>query len=292
MTLFLSAVVSGVGVGFLYGLMGLSLAILYKSTGIISFAQPAVAMVLAFVAQRAIAELGLPLLASVLFTAVVAAAAGAVIYLLLFRPNEGLGAFNLVLRTIALSLVLEQVVVYTLSEGEPFTFPQFVSGPSLTAFGVSLPRQNVVIIVTTLVLLGALLMFFRTTRAGLLLRAVAESPYIVGLLGVKNRRLTILAWALSIVTCAFVAVLAAPVTLVSSTMFAPYVLYAFTAFILGGITSWGGSIAGGLIVGIASNVTVVYIGTEVAALVTFAILLVILLIRPQGLFGTSVRERL
>jgi branched-chain amino acid transport system permease protein len=239
-----------------------------------------------------ISGLGLPLLVAVAATTLVAAALGVLVYFVVFRPNEHLGAFNLILRTIALALVVDQVVVYFMSEGEPFTFPKFVAGESLTVGGVSVPRQNVVIIVTTLILLGVLLAFFRRTRAGLLLRAVAESPDIVSLLGVKVRRLTVLAWVLSVVACAFVAVLAAPVTLVASAMFAPYVLYAFTAFILGGITSWGGSIAGGLIVGIASNVTVVYAGTEVAALVTFGILLAILLVKPQGLFGTALRERL
>lgn len=292
MTLFISAVLSGIGLGFLYGIMGLSVSILYKSTGIISFAQPAMAMLIAFGALKIIGAGSLPLVLGVLIAVVGSAVLGALCYVVLFRPNEQLGHFNLILRTIALSLIVEQVVVYRFSEGEPFTFPRFFAGASLNISGISIPRQNLVIIVTTLLLLAALLAYFRLTRAGLLLRALAESPDIAGLLGVNTKRMTALAWALSLAVCSVVAVLAAPITLVSSQMFAPYVLYAFTAFILGGITSWGGSVVGGLIVGVTSNITVVYAGAEVAALVTFAILLSILLVRPGGLFGTSFRERL
>lgn len=217
---------------------------------------------------------------------------GVLLYLIVFRPNEKLGHFNLILRTIALSLVIEQLVVYRLSTGEPFVMPKFIEGSPLNLGGVSIPRQNLFITFATLVLLGGLLLFFRKTRAGLLLRAVAEAPEVVNLMGVNTKALTMLAWALATMTCAFVALLAAPITLVSSGMFLPYVLYAFTGFILGGIHSWGGSIVGGLIVGIASNVTVVYAGSEVAALVTFAILGGILLVKPAGLFGTAARERL
>ncbi|MFD4972859.1 branched-chain amino acid ABC transporter permease [Streptomyces sp. NPDC058424] len=291
-TLLLSAFASGIGVGFLYGIMGLSVAILYKSTGIVSFAQPPLAMLIAFLTYKLIDGTGMSVWLAVVPALLGAAVLGVLCYLLLFRPNEKLGHFNLILRTIALTLVIEQFVVFALSVGEPFVFPKFSNGPSLSIGGVAVPRQNLVIILTAVVLLCVLLLFFRKTRAGLLLRAVAESPDIVNLMGVNTRLLTALAWALSVAACALVAILAAPVTLVSSQMFLPYVLYAFTGFILGGINSWGGAIAGGLIVGVASNVTVVYAGTEVAALVTFAILLAILLVKPEGLFGTPIRERL
>jgi len=291
MSLFVSAVVSGIGIGFLYGIMGLSIALLYKSTGIISFAQPPLAMLLAFMGYRYISA-GMPLYAAILAMVLTGALLGVLVYWLAFVPQEQHGIFNLILRSIALALIVEQAVVYLLSEGEPFLFPKMWEGGPITLAGINVPRQNLVIIVVTLVLLAALLVFFRHTRLGLLLRAVADSPGVVRLLGVNTRLLMTAAWAVSLIACAVVALLAAPISLVSSAMFAPYVLYAFTAFILGGISSWGGAIAGGIIVGVSSNVAVVYSGTEIAALITFAILGAILILKPAGLFGTSVRERL
>lgn len=292
MALFLAALISGLAIGLLYGLIGFSVSILYKSTGVISFAQPAIATLMAFVAYLFLRDTDLPLAVVLALSAMAATAFGFVVYSFAMRPFPERGAFNAVLRTIALSFLIEQFIAYKWSEGEPFPFPLIWSGPSIKIGDVLIPRQNVTTTVVTLILLFVLVAFFTRTRAGLMLRAIADSPAASELLGVDVRRMTAIAWVLSVIVCLVVATLAAPSLLVSTAMFGPFILYGFTAFILGGISTWAGSLVGGLLVGVVSTLGLVYGDVEISALLTFGILLGVLVLRPAGLLGHATTERL
>ncbi|GEL26767.1 branched-chain amino acid ABC transporter permease [Pseudonocardia sulfidoxydans NBRC 16205] len=293
MTLLLQIVVSGVVAGFTYGLVGLSASILFKTTGIFSFAQPMIATLLAFFAYFLIGEFKLSFWIALPLLLVIAAAVGAGVYYVAFRPGDGHGQFNLVVRTLGLFLLIEQFVAWRWSRGEPFAFPPLIGGPSVSlGAGIMVARQTIAIAAITVVLLVVCYLLLTRTRTGLMLRCLAESGENSAVLGMPRRRLAATAWAASTVICVFVAVFNAPITNVYTAMFTPFVLFAFAGLLIGGLYSWSGALVGGVIVGIAVNVSAAYWKPEIGALIVFVLLLGVLVFRPAGIVGRTFAERL
>jgi len=288
MELFIGAVVSGVIVGLTFAMIGFSAAILYRSNGVLSFAQPMIATLLAFVGHFLVSGAGLNVWETTGVMLLAAGPGGAALYFLVFRVNEKFGNLNAVMRTIALFLLIQQVIVSWWSAGEPFPFPGMAQGASLSLpLGAHVTRQGLVILAAMALLLVGALVFFTATRTGLLFRSLAESPENAMIIGVPTKRLSALSWALATVICAVVAAVNAPVALVSTDMFSPYVLLAFTALLVGGLNSWSGAVVGGVLVGLVNSVLVAYTNTEMATLAVFALLLVTLIVRPGGLVGSA-----
>ena len=136
------------------------------------------------------------------------------------------------------------------------------------------------------------LWLFRSTNLGLLFLGLADAPAMARLLGARTRKLAMIAWMMSSVVSLIVAGLIAPVAFLSTDMMDLYLLLAFTAAIVGGLTSLGGAFLGGALVGVLQSVVTVYLDGELAVLSTFGLLLLVLLLRPDGLFGAPMHERL
>jgi branched-chain amino acid transport system permease protein len=143
-----------------------------------------------------------------------------------------------------------------------------------------------------IVLGGAFWLLYNRTATGLLLRGIADRPDVARLLGADTTRLSGLAWLLAGLVAVVVGLLTVPTALLSSDMMDSFFLYAFTAALLGGMTSLPGAFVGGVVVGVVSNVVTVLRGQEISILAIFGLLIAILLIRPDGLFGHGVVERL
>ena len=292
MTLFLSAVLSGLSVGLLYGLLGFSIVVLYRATGVVSFAQSSIATFATFVVYLAAERLGLPILAAIALGCLAALLLGLTIYAVTIRPNDHAGTLNIILRTFAIYILLFEIANTFWGVGQPFKFPKIFPDRSLSFGGMVLPVHSLGVLAVVVVLALAFWFFFMHTRRGLFLRAIADRPDVARLLGVGTRRMTALAWILAVEVCLVVGVLTAPATLLSSNMMDSFMLFAFAGALLGGLRSWIGCFVGGAIIGVVTNLTTVYVSSEVAVVVAFLLLLGGLIFKPDGLFGQPIVERL
>ncbi|NYE18409.1 branched-chain amino acid ABC transporter permease [Microbacterium immunditiarum] len=292
MDLYISAAISGVAVGLLYGMIGFAIVMLYKSTGVANFAQGTLATLGAFVAWALVTDAGLPLLAAVPIALVASGVFGIIVYFLVIRPRASAGNLNITVRTLGLSLLLLAIMEWRWGALAPYRHPTIVQGEGIQIASVVLPAQSLLIAAVAAVIMVVLWALFRYTRAGLSFRALAEQPDTARLLGLRATRLSAATWGLSAILGTIVGVLLAPSAFLAPAMMEPYLLFTFTGIVLGGLTSLPGALLGSVIVGIISNVTIVAFNLEAGVLVVFAILLIVMLLRPQGLLGKQEAVRL
>lgn len=285
MSLFLETVLSGVAVGMLYGLMSFAMVVLFKTTATVNFAQGMMGTAAVFVALTVMVDFGASLVVAVVMGLLFSTVLGVVTFYAVIRPKPRADKTNVIIRTLALSLVLAAFIDRLKGVGQPFQFPQLVTSGSVGILGVRIDYSLMETVAVVAILLGGFSLFFRFSGAGLLLRAVAESRETVRLLGVRSDRLCAIAWGISSFLAAIVSLLAANHAYVSTFMLEGYLLYAFTAAIAFGLTSLTGAVIGGVSAGIVSNVVATYFGPDAANLVIFVALITVLVIRPQGVFG-------
>jgi branched-chain amino acid transport system permease protein len=290
--LLLGGVIGGLSQGILYGLLGFATILLYKSTGVANFAVGTLATVSVFLAFKLIGE-GWGLAASVVLALLASIVIGAVVYLVVMLPNSGAGHLNLTIRTFGVYLLAVAVLNSTWAEGQPFKFPSvFSSHPAFSLGGTTVSWNTVGATGVAAVLVLGFVLLFRFTGVGLLLLALAARPDVARLLGTRTRRLTLYAWIMSTVVGACVGLLVAPVSLLSSDMLDPYLLFGFSAAVIGGLMHLYGVFLVGALIGVLNNLAAVYANADVGTMLVFATLLAVLVVRPWGLFGQAPVERL
>jgi branched-chain amino acid transport system permease protein len=290
--LYVSAAVSGLALGLLYGLVGFAIVMLYKATGVANFAQGALGTLGAFFAFDLLQKAGWSLWPAILGSLVLSAVLGAVCFLLVIRPRPQAGNLNITVRTLALSLLVVAVMTQHWGPGSPYKFPSVVTGSGLQVSKVTLSRQTLLIAAVSVAVVGLFWLFFRFTRSGLSLRALAADADTARLLGLRTSRLGAATWAISCVIGSVVGILLAPSAFLEPTMMDSYLLFTFTGIVLGGLTSLPGALLGSVIVGIVANVTTIAFSPEVGVIVVFGMLLASMLLRPQGLLGKPQAVRL
>ena len=292
MNLLLPALVSGLTVGLLYGLFGLVVAVLYRATGLVNFAVGGLATASVFAVWELQGPRGWSLPAAVVCGALVASALGATSYVGTMTLRDRAGVGNRIMRTLALLMLLQAIVQDRWGQGQPFAL-KLTFLPGDIDLGVArIPGASVAAVVLALIVVAGGALIFEKTSIGLQLRAVADNRDAATLVGIRTRLVTGVAWAGASVVAFLAGLLAAPDLLVSTYMFDGLMLFAFTAVVCAGLTSLGGSLLIGVVVGVVSTVAAVYLGPEFAVIAVFATLLGALLLRPQGLFGRVVQERL
>lgn len=293
MDLFVGSLLNGVAYGTLYGLLGFAIVLLYKSTGIANFGQGNLGTLAVFVVFAFAVRQEMNLWVAVVLGFLGAAAAGALSYLLVIRPRDTADHLNTTMRTLGLYLLLFAVVNYEFAVGQPFNFPTiFPDSRAFTIGGNGVTWTTIGTLSVALLLSASFAWFFRRTSLGLLFLGMASRPEIAELMGVRIRRLTLFAWTAAACVSLVVALSIAPVALLTSDMMDPFLLLAFTAAILGGLTSMVGVFLGGLVIGVLDNMVTVYSNSDSAMLSVFALLIVVLLVKPEGLLGTKSTERL
>jgi branched-chain amino acid transport system permease protein len=292
MSLLLSAAVSGVALGLLYGLIGFAIVMLYKSTGVANFAQGTLATLGAFVAFTFVRDLGLPLPIAILLSLLISAAIGVISFFIVIRPRAEAGNLNITVRTLGLSLLLLAAMEWQWGAQAPYRFPSVVEGGGIEIANVVLPGQTLLVGAVSALIAAALWAFFRFTNAGLSLRALAEQAETARLLGLRSSRLGAMTWAISCVLGTIVAVLLAPSAFLLPSMMDSYIMFVFTGIVLGGLTSLPGALLGCVIVGVISNVTIVAFNFELSVVAIFVLMLVGMLLKPQGLLGKPDAVRL
>ena len=291
MTKFIDFTLNGISTGAIYSAVALALVLIWRATRIVNFAQGAMLMVTTFIAYAVIQATGSYWLG--FFVALLSGLAlGAVVERLVIRPVEGGPPLNAVVVTLGLYTLL--IAVAGMIWGNtPKSFPAAFSIRGYDVGGTRLlfaPNDTFTVLIVIAVALGLGLLFTRTSL-GLQLRAAAFTPEVARLLGVRVGRMLTLGWALAAVAGALAGVLVAPSVFLGPNQFDPILISGFVAAVLGGLDSPPGAVIGGLALGLALSYVSGYEGSALAPLAALVILVLVLMLRPQGLFSGSQERR-
>jgi len=290
--IFLQQVVSGLATGGIYGSLALALVMIYQATDVVNFAQGEMAMFSTYLAWSLL-NAGVPYWAAFVATLAIAFAGGVLIERVVIRPVESAPVLAIVIVSIGLLVILNSVAgwIYSYIQ-KPFPSP-FRDEP-IRLGNVVFGTHDLGAIGVTLLVLVLLYLFFRYTPLGLAMRAAAQNPTSSRLCGIRVGWMLALGWGLAALVGAVAGMMIAPKVFLDPNMMSGILIYAFASATLGGFTSPGGAVLGGFMVGVIENLVGTYvrfIGTELKLTVALALILVVLLVRPSGLFGRAVVHR-
>ena len=274
---------SGLALGSIYGLVALGFAVVFKATDVFNFAQGMFVVCGAFFAVTAITLLQLPFPVAVIFIIVAAALLGVVIHVLLIQPLAGRPMLAVIMLTIALSIVLRAVIEIIFgSQGRNLTTP-LPTGVFMIG-DVRVSQLHLTAALVSWACMAAFGAFFRFTSVGLLMRATADGHEAAVVSGVNVNVMNRLAWAIGSTLAAIGGVFLGQLQL-ASTDIENIGLLALPAVVIGGMQSIPGAIVGGLLVGVIEQLAASYISPKSSDIMIYGLLLVILMVRPWGLFG-------
>jgi branched-chain amino acid transport system permease protein len=288
---FLDLTLAGITSGAVYAAVALALVLIWRSTRIVNFAQGGMLMVTTFLAYTVVSHGGsywLALLVAVLSGLIL----GAVVERVLIRPVENRSPLDAVVVTFGL-LVLLQGAAGMIFGGTPRSYPP---GFAITGYRVGdhqllFSPNDLWVILVVLAVMAALAVVFRRTSLGLRMRSAAFAPEVARLLGVRVGRMLTIGWALAAVVGAVAGVLIAPSTFVSPSAFDATLVFGFTAAVIGGLDSPPGAVVGGLVLGAVLSYVAGYLGSDIVTLASLVVLILVLMVRPSGLFGTKAGRR-
>ena len=292
---FLQLTISGAAIGCIYALIALGFVLIYKATETVNFAQGDLMMIGGFVGLTAMTVAGLPFWLAFALTIVVMILFGMGTERLVLRPLLGQPAFTVIMMTIGLGYLARGVVTMIPYWGtETHTLPVpwkdqvFWLGGEGTGLVVSV--EHLVIILATVAMVVLLYLFFRYTRLGIAMQATSQNQLAAFYMGIPVRRVNMLIWGLSAAICGIAGLLLAPITFVHANM--GFVgLKAFPAAVVGGFGSIPGALVGGLIIGIVESLAGFYLPEGVKDIAAYIVVLVMLVIRPNGLFGENLTKK-
>jgi branched-chain amino acid transport system permease protein len=285
---FLQQVFSGLAAGAIYASLALALVMIYRATDLVNFAQGEMAMFSTYIAWTLV-NAGLPFWAAFAATLVASFLGGMAIERVVIRPVENAPVLATVVVTLGLLLIFNALAGWLFT----YTLQDFPSPfPDRPLFGALMTTRDLGVIGVTLVMLVLLYVFFRFTPTGLAMRAAAQNPESARLCGIRVGRMLAIGWGLAAAIGATAGIMVAPVLFLDPNMMGGVLLYAFTGALLGGITSPVGAVVGGLIVGVTENLVGTYlVPSQLKLTVALALIILVLVFRPDGLFGTAIVRR-
>jgi branched-chain amino acid transport system permease protein len=283
---FLQQVVSGVATGGIFASLALALVLIYNAMGLVNFAQGEMAMFATFVAFTLI-DRGVSYWIAFPLTLVAAFVGGIVIQRIVIRPVERAPILTLVIVTLGLATLLNGLAGFIFGY-VPRSFPSPFSAQTVDILGAPASYRDLGVIAVSAVVLLAIYMLLQHTTVGLTMRAAAHHPEPSRLLGVHVSWMLALGWGLASAVGAVSGIMAAPILLLEPNMMQTVIIYAFAAAVLGGIESPLGAVVGGVIVGVTVNLAGAYlpfVGGDLQLAVALAIIVAVLVLKPNGLFG-------
>ncbi|HKW71251.1 MAG TPA: branched-chain amino acid ABC transporter permease [Candidatus Dormibacteraeota bacterium] len=289
---FSQQVVGGIATGGIFASLALALVLIYNAMGLVNFAQGEMAMLATFVAYSLISR-GISYWIAFPLTLVLAFVGGLAIQRIVIRPVERAPILTLVIITLGLATLLNGLAGFIFGY-VPRSFPSPFSAQSLGLAGVFVSYRDLGVIAISSVVLLAVYVLLQRTTLGLTLRAAAHHPEASRLLGVHVSWMLALGWGLASAVGAVSGIIVAPTLLLEPNMMQSIIIYAFAAAVLGGIESPLGAVIGGLLVGVTINLAGAYlpfVGGDLQLAVGLAIIVAVLLIKPNGLFGRAAVRR-
>ena len=291
---FFQLTISGLAVGCVYAIVALGFVIIFKATDVFNFAQGELMILGAFICYFFIVQLGLPVILAIILTMLSTALIGVIIEEVFLRPLVGQPIFSVIMLTVGLSVFLKGVIGlgwgYMIKK-----FPAIMDDSPVTFASIVISPLHLVTIGVTAALIIALTIFFKSSKMGIAMRAVANDQDASLLMGVSVRRTFGVSWAISSVVACIGGMLLASLTYLHPAQ-GGVGIKVFPAVVLGGLESIVGAIVGGIIIGVVENLAGGYLdpllGGGVKEITSFILLIVILMFRPYGLFGKEEIERL
>ncbi len=289
MDVFLQLTISGLSNGMIYALVGVGFVIIYKASDVINFAQGDFLLLGAYLAYAFIVQFGLPWSLGVVLTLVAALGVGILVERLVLRRLIGEPVISMIMVTIGLSSVL-RAIVNAVWGPRPRPFPDFLPSGQVELGGARIGEDRLLTLLIAALVLSLLGLFFRYTRDGIAMRAIADDQQAALSMGISIKRVLAVAWAMAAASAAVSGILIASLVGVGQSI-TFLGLRVFPVVILGGLDSVGGAIVGGAVIGLLEAYLGGYVGHGLNSIGPFLVLLVVLMIRPYGLFGKPIIER-
>ena len=296
MTLFLQLAITGFSVGIIYALIAIGFVIILKCSQAFNIAQGHIVMIGGYLGFTFLVMVGLPLWAALLAAIATAVIMGLLIERLTLRPLVGQPVLAVVMMTIALGFCILEGLAILIWGGEYKVYSGALPAVSLRLGAVYVPAAMVFAVILAIIVVTALMLFFRYAKIGLAMRATAEDEQVAQCAGIRVTTVYAISWIIACVTGVVAGVLLGGESGVS-----PYLatmgLKAFAVVLLGGVNSIGGAIVAGLIVGLAESFAAGYLDPlttrgGLATIFPFIVIIIVLVIRPYGLFGIKRIERI
>ncbi|WP_038357941.1 branched-chain amino acid ABC transporter permease [Bosea sp. UNC402CLCol] len=280
--------VSGLGIGCVYGLIGIGFCVIYNASGIVNFAQGAFVMLGGMITQVLFARNGVSLPVAALIAILAVATLGVVIERIVVRPlwNRKATMFVMILATLAAQIVIERLTLIAVGD-QPKTLPVFTDRPPLMIGSVALGYQLIWIVGGSLAIVGLLAAFFSLTKTGKAMRACSINREAAALQGIPVSRMLALAFALSAALGAIAGILITPTQYTAFNVGVPFAISGFIAAIVGGFGRPFGAFLGGLLLGLLQALAIVGFGAGLKNVAALSVLLLFLFIRPSGILGAA-----
>jgi branched-chain amino acid transport system permease protein len=280
------AIVSGLCMGGMYGLIALGFHITYAVSSTVNFAQGTSLMLGAVLCYLFSANLGWPIWPAILVTLMLCAAWGMVIERVAVRPFVRARSNAWLMSTVAVGIIVENVVLFTFGK-EPRSLVLPLSGEAFTLGGLAISPLQIAILVVAIGLALGLHSFASRTRLGKALLAIVQNPAAAGLMGIDVTRAVMYCYAASTVLAGIAGILIAPLFSVSADMGTLFGIKAFAVAILGGLASARGVVLAGFVFGVVEALITSFLGSAYTNILAFLLVIVALAIRPSGLLGTA-----
>jgi branched-chain amino acid transport system permease protein len=294
---FLQLIASGIAQGCIYGLIALGFVLIYKATETVNFAQGDLMMIGGFLGLTGTLALGLPFWAAFLASLIVMLFFGMALERVVLRPLLGQPAFTVVMVTIGIGYLARGLVTMIPEWGTdthvlpvPYKDEIVNIGGNGVDGGLILSMEHVVIIIVTALLILGLYLLFKHTRIGIAMQATSQNQLAAFYMGIPVRRINMLVWGISAAVSACAGLLLAPITFVHANM--GFIgLKAFPAAVVGGFGSIPGALVGGLIIGVVETLAGFYLPEGFKDIAAYIVVLVMLAVKPNGLFGENLRKK-
>ncbi|RPH65446.1 MAG: branched-chain amino acid ABC transporter permease [Burkholderiales bacterium] len=287
----LQVLVSGVAQGCIYGLIALGFVLIYKATETVSFAQGDLMMVGAFLGLALMTALSFPFWLSVLSAIAAMGAFGILLERVVIRPILGQPAFSIVMLTIGIGYVARGAITMIPNVGtDTHTLPVPYRNEVLEFGGVVFAVEQLAVIGVTAALCAVLYLVFQYSKVGVAMQAASQNQLAAYYMGIPVKRLNGLVWGLAAAVAAIAGLLLAPITFIHANM--GFIgLKAFPAAVVGGFGSLPGAIVGGLIIGVVESMAGFYLPEGFKDVAAYVVVLIMLMIKPSGLFGENLRKK-
>jgi branched-chain amino acid transport system permease protein len=291
MEFFLQLLVNGISLGLLYALSALGFVMIFKSSSVLNFAHGELVAIGAFLFLVMSAWAKLPILVAFALTLVGSFAMGFIIERFFLRPLIGEALIEVIMLTVGLAAMFKGLMLFVFG-GDIHSYPQFLpEGLSLEFGAVSVPSVYMATFIIGILFLVIFGLFFKYSSQGIYMRSVAGNQPAALSLGVHVRRVFALSWAIAALVCAMSGIVLGTINGVNVHNLSAIGLKVFPVVILGGLDSIGGAILGGIIIGMLETFTGGYVSTSLREIIPYVVLVVILMVKPYGLFGLVEIER-
>lgn len=277
-------VISGLVFGCIYGLTALGLVLIYRTTKIVNFSQGEMAMMTTFMCFTFLTQYEMPYFIAFLLSLIFAGIFGLVIQQGVMKRVQDAPHLNQVVLTLGMFIILNGVAGLIWGH-QPTGFPKAIDGDSFNFAGVFVSPNEIFVSGLTIVLMLFFFILFRYTKIGLAMRSSSQDVVASQLMGIKVNNVFAATWIVGSVLGGVAGIMTAPLVFLDTHMMGDVLIMAFAGAVLGGFISLPGAVLGGLIIGIFANLVSFYIAPELKVVYTFLLIILVLYIRPQGIFG-------